>query len=300
MKHIKKFNEALGINKDLEEQVDAYYKEIVENPDKDVFNFFYHHNNVKQGFKLDIKKLSGNNGSVVHGNLELNGNSVIIHLSNRNDKPTLLHEVKHLDYFLRLYPDISKVTDKNSIKKTNIFGIRDVIGVDKYSRVIYYILYIFDPNEFQSRYHGYYVQIDEYIKKHISENPTTDEIYKLVDKCLNSSIDDCFKIYMSNDPIRFDDYESIRNINMVFDSIILNDTKSTNKIYSKIKQFLPNIPIDEVITKFKQYFNIYSKKEKFKIDTVVNRLEKEMNKRKLKYKRKFLRLYQIMCDKYLK
>ena len=109
MRYIKLF-EKWGINKELEDLTDEYMTSIKNNPEQNDFNFVFYHELGNYLFKVKIKELGGKKeGNITYDVAEVNGkkrtSNFVITLSDRNDKSTLLHELKHFDRIIRIGPD---------------------------------------------------------------------------------------------------------------------------------------------------------------------------------------------------
>lgn len=303
MKHLQSFNEKMGINQDLENQVDDFYKEInlPENRDINEFNFCYQCDKGNFYFKLIIdenlnKEESGKQGQFSHNHIFFNGYE--ISLLSRKDKGVLLHELKHMDYVIQ-----NKRANTNKL-------IKDVQKFDKKkSDTIYqalFLCYVFDTDEFQAKYHGYYSYIDSYIKKNLTEElKTSNGITGLINKALNQEdLDKCYQYYLNTKPFKFSDYNiTQKDLNVILSKYI------RDKDISSISNNTGNILKDVINTYkwgFKEAWNdikskigFVSKSEQKEINELVKKLEKDINWKRKKYNRKFRRILTLMLDKYL-
>ena len=171
MRYIKLF-EKWGINKELEDLTDEYMTSIKENPEQNDFNFVLYHELGNYVFKVKIKELGGKTeGNITYDVDIVNGkkrtSNFLITLSDRNDKSTLLHELKHFDRIVRMGPDDGAI--RKSLKWV------DFIDND-FNPNIRSIFYLLNDDEFEAKYHGYYSQIDKYLSENLIENPTREDV----------------------------------------------------------------------------------------------------------------------------
>jgi len=292
----------MGINQDLENQVDDFYKEInlPENKDKNEFDFFYHCSKGNIGFKLIIndklnKGESGKQGEFSHNPILFNG--FTISLLNRRDKDVLLHELKHLDYVFQ-----NKRANTNKlIKGVQRFDKKRSDGIQQ----ALFLCYVFDTDEFQAKYHGYYSYIDSYIKKNLTEElKTSDGITKLVNAALKENTDKTYTYYLNKDDFKFFNYGiSQDDLNTLLVKYI------RDKDISSISNNTGNILKDVINTykwgikytwnDIKHKIGLITKSEQKEINLLVKKLEKDINWKRKKYNRKFRRILTLMLDKYL-
>jgi len=158
MKYLQRFDERLGISQDMEQQVEGYMKTIRERPISKVFKLLYQCDLGSYFFKLVIDPKMEPNGyftgsSTFVGDLE-------IHLKDREDESTLLHEVKHLDYYLRKKGRTKNIYDRmeRSIPASDKTKVSQrTLGL------LEHIFYIYDENEFQSKYTSFYKSFDLFL-----------------------------------------------------------------------------------------------------------------------------------------
>ena len=142
MRYLKSFNERLGVNLDIDAQVDEYFK-CINNSDKKTFQFIYKNEKGEFPFTLYISNLNGSSGNFA---MDITTGEMSIYLRSRTDHSTLLHEVKHLDF----------ATRKRDYHKELLYlankSLSGVGSLDPLSKITH-IFYIFNDNEFQSKYH---------------------------------------------------------------------------------------------------------------------------------------------------
>lgn len=304
--------EKYGINKELKSQVDKYYKEILDNPDKDIFKFEYVIIEPKAlGGKIIIKfKLTintniakDNKSSKLQGQYQIKmafsdkfAPRYFIEIDSRENYDTLFHEVKHLDFFVRRKNSIENPSYNNvynDIFKKSKDNFKNIKGSN--SQKLSFLFYQYDKDEFESKYHGYFSGFEKYLLSKKSENLTRKELFYHFNKYINDHEDQTSKEYLNGDNIDLNEMFSERFINKIFYSYIMN-AEYMGKWETKLDIFLEFIVGKEWI---KTTLNMYSEKEKGLIDKAINHFEKELNKRKRKYKKKFLRIVTAMFDKYV-
>lgn len=257
IKDFHTFNESLGISKDLVDQVDEYYKEIQNEPRENIFSFVYYSAGKNTFFKVTVDPKMGNAGDFNSGNLN-------IRIKNRKDKPTLLHEVKHLDHFLR----------KGRKFATKKYPYGDWSCKD----TIKYIAYVYEPTEIESKYHGYYAEVNSYISKKIKDNPSPDKhiIVKWVNEALSKSSDHSYTWYSIEDLFKLKNHMSN---NKMYDLYLMMKNKGKSSLVDKVLNLLGinwNKDFDQFITDFNE----------------------SVNRKQRKCWRKFRRIYSVFIDKY--
>lgn len=293
MNHIKNFNtyilEALGINNDLEHQADEIFKEISQSNEIE-FEFPFYHNSSNHFFKLKIKDLGPRKyGHFIAKTNYLNGTEATITLSNRKDRSTLLHELKHLDrYLYKRKEDILK--DPLDI----LYDDNKVLSTEKQ------IFYVYNTDEFEAKYHSYYININEYIKSEIDKYKSAKKdkllIKHLIDMYFLSCEDKSFN-WWDNVDFKFSYYLKPKEINDLFYTL----TKKEDEYEDEDRDYF--YAITDVINKMKDFLrkslNIgYSKSEKLEMEKLKNKYEKEISRRKKIFYKKFRRIYTIMIEKW--
>lgn len=189
---IKKFYrfllESQGINKSLEDQVDDMFNvvNLPGNKDKKVFNMVYHCNGINTFFILQYgldKKIHNNGpmlseeGAAGYFNISKDADTgrildIRITIDQKSNKSTLLHEVKHLDYSIRNNKWENNIfyKERNKIQSFN----------SKSYKSIRTIFYLYDKNEFEAKYHGYYVSLDESMRNVIKYIPNEKRTKKMI------------------------------------------------------------------------------------------------------------------------
>ena len=290
MRYIKLF-EKWGINKELEDLTDEYMTSIKNNPEQNDFNFVFYHELGNYLFKVKIKELGGKKeGNITYDVAEVNGkkrtSNFVITLSDRNDKSTLLHELKHFDRIIRIGPDDGTI--RKSLKWV------DFIDND-FNPNIRSIFYLLNDDEFEAKYHGYYSQIDKYLSENLIENPTREDVINQINFFLKLPSTDKSYTWWKN--------------NLYFKLELLGDKKYVEKLFDLLingeitPMLIPSLNMRELFTSVKTYIRqklgIKTKLEKEQIQKAIIQIEKLINKNKEKYRKKFNRIYSIMVDKYV-
>ena len=284
MKYLQSFNERLGLNLDIDKQVEKFYKEIVNSQEKE-FNFVYENDKGRFPFKVIIGGgLKGNNWGRYNFNIETG--AMKITLKNRSDYASLLHEVKHLDYSTRVGEYWKDIIQWGSIRLSKISSMDPLNSITN-------VFYLYNDNEFQSKYHSYYIDFDSFVAKNISDNPTPNEILSLFERFLISNRDDSWLWYFKNDEFKFEDYLSKAQINRLFTQFVYK-----NDIYNGEYDNLIKWLITGIKRLFKTKLNKYSEGELMEINKIKRFYEKQINMRLPKYRKKFLRIVQLMVDKW--
>jgi len=291
MKYLQTINEKFGIKKRLTDQVDGYFRVIQENPDKDEFTFYYAYDtldvkDILQKVTIKIGKVKNLHGQYT---FDIKTKETTILLSDRNDKSTLLHELKHFDYALHkrdfhknIFHTAKDRLDKNLSKRDRL----------NYAQEIFYLL---DQNEFEARYHGYYIDFDEFISNSEIDDPTPGEIYELFEKFLSQTSDNSWTWYIKDDKFKFEDYFSNSLINRLFNQFIYTKDFYADE-YENMFKYIKSI----LMKSYKRVFNSYSDKEIIEIKRTKKLFENKINHRLPKYRRKMFKLVPLMVDKWCK
>lgn len=289
----KKIDERLGISQDMEQQVEGYMKTIRERPISKVFKLLYQCDLGSYFFKLVIDSKISSEGyftgsSTSIGDLE-------IHLKDREDESTLLHEVKHLDYYLRKKGKTKNIYDRMQRSISN----SDEKKVSKETLLLLeHIFYIYDENEFQSKYTSFYKSFDIFLSKQ-NKDFTTTEIRELFFDYKKWSDDPTFIWYTvdSNYNFTFDKFVDKDELRVVFNYIISEHSRRTFK--NPYLDFLSYLVAD-IKKNIKIRFKLFTDKEKLEIEKSIRFFEKDINKRIQKYKKRMSRIVTLACDKYVK
>jgi hypothetical protein len=293
MKYLKRFDERLGISQDMEQQVEGYMKTIRERPISKVFKLLYQCDLGSYFFKLVIdSKISSEGfftGSPTYiGDLE-------IYLKDREDESTLLHEVKHLDYYLRkkgktknIYNRMERSISNSDEKKVS----KRTLGL------LEHIFYIYDENEFQSKYTSFYKEFDLFLSKQNKEFTTT-EIRELFFDYKKWSDDTTFSWYTvaSDYNFTFDKFVDKDELRVVFNYIISEHSRKTFK--NPYLDFLSYLAAD-IKKNIKIRFKLFTDREKLEIEKVIKFFEKDISRRIQKYKKRMSRIVTLACEKYVK
>lgn len=282
MEHLKSYElyEKLGINKDLEDLVELCKKEL-EGKTNYVVRTNYKGKDISIIFK--IKEIKERLGFFTVINEEKNIFKIVI---NSIDTDNLSHELKHLDrtitrnYKIDKYGDY-RIVNKISLKDYPFFKNED------FKEILEILIYLYDPDEFESRYVGMYHDL----KKIIKENMTNEEKRNIIDKYLKNS--DLYYFYnlFYNEPFKIEKFfKGNRNLNFFIKTLFNNikkykeENRENLPEYNKYNLLYKNISI---------YFkNIFLKDEK-EISKFVKIFNNDINKSIRKGYRKIFRLYSI-------
>lgn len=291
MKYLKTF-ERLGIIQDLEQQVEDYIKVIRENPLSKVFNLFYQCDLGNYPFKLVIDTKIDSAGYFISDKNSTTG--MEIYLNDREDESTLLHEVKHLDYNLRKGGNTKNIYTRSQKLLSN-----SDTKVSKMSlELLEYIFYIYDENEFQSKYNSFYKSFNIFLSKQNREL-TTSDIKELFYNYKLWCDDSTFSWYVveSNYDFKLENFINKDELLVIFNYIIFeNETKSFKNPYLDFFNYLVN-DVKKII---KIRFKIFTDKEKQEVEKVIRFFDKDINKRMHIYRKKMSRIVALACDRYVK
>jgi hypothetical protein len=290
MKYLKTF-ERLGIIQDLEQQVEGYMKVIREKPLSKVFNLYYQCDLGNYFFKLVIDPKIDSAGYFISDKNSTTG--MKIYLCDREDESTLLHEVKHLDYNLRkggstktIYTKSQRLLSDGSIKVSK-----------KTLELLEHVFYIYDENEFQSKYNSFYKSFDIFLSKQ-NRKLTTSDIKELFYNYKLWCDDTTFSWYVveSNFNFKLENFVNKDELLVVFNYIILeNKKKSFKNPYLDFFNYLVN-DFKKII---KVKFKIFTDKEKEEVEKAIRFFDKDINKRIHIYKRRMSRIVALACEKYI-
>lgn len=292
--YIKLF-EKWGIDKNLEEATDEYLSKMKKDPEKDSYNFVLYHDNGNYFFEIKIVTFEQDEQK---GNLSYDTNNetgqtynYVISLKYRNDRSTLLHELKHLDRVIRTGRD--KGILKTGLRWTD--KLKPNTKNTKSNNNIKTLFYLLEDDEFEAKYHSYYVEIDKYLENNLKENPTKEDVIEQINHFLKlPETDKSYSWWRNELYLEFKKNSNKESIEELFDLLINGEitpviipSLDIRKMYLSVKTYI------------KQKFNIKSKLEKEQMSKLIHYVETLMNKNKDKYKKKFNRLYTIMIDKYV-
>jgi hypothetical protein len=303
MKYLKTF-ERLGISDDLEQQVRKYMDKIEQEPTNNKFKFLYRNDKGHYYFDVVIKPdLSPERGSFNTKKNDFGATSIFIELKDRKDFSTLLHEVKHLDYWTRN----GKKRSEYSIAGINLSESEDQELVSKktLSRMSS-LFYIYDDNEFQSKYHSYYNDFMEFmddIVEHMEKSKsdhklTTEDIRHLWKGFLQEHNDSTWSYYTTNRTFRFSEYFTEAELNTIF--LYMISDYDDRVIYKNPYVDIAGYFIRKAKKNLKSTFNYFTKEQKSKIDPIVRHFEIDINKRIVKYRKRMTRIVTLACERYVK
>lgn len=290
MKYLRHFNERLGIATYIEEQSD-YIIYMIQSDTKTKYNFIYYDDvkNTKVPFTLIIKDTLDVKGSYQSGS---GGN--IIYLKNRADKSTLLHEMKHMDFHLKKKNCFDDLFHKAEVA-LNVGLMTPSTRSEKRIKLATQIFYVYNNNEFESKYHSYYKQFDAYLSK-ISGKLESSDIVEHYNKFLNESTDKSWWWYYYPNEFTFDTFLPESDINQMF-FFYLNDGNKVsftdnmfNNMYQIIKYDMKKF--------YKTKFNSYTATEKAKIAQLKRFFEKDIDRKVVRYRKKMSRIVTLMVEKY--
>jgi hypothetical protein len=161
-----------------------------------------------------------------------------------------------------------------------------------------HIFYIYDENEFQSKYTSFYKDFDLFLSKQNKEF-TTNEIRELFFDYKKWSDDTTFSWYTvaSDYDFTFDRFVDKDELRVVFNYIISEHSRRTFK--NPYLDFLSYLVAD-IKKNIKIRFKLFTDKEKLEIEKAIRFFEKDINKRIQKYKRRMSRIVTLACEKYVK
>ena len=293
MKYLQRFDERLGISQDMEQQVEGYMKTIREKPISKVFRLLYQCDLGNYFFKLVIDPNIDSEGYFTGSPISIG--DLEIHLKDREDESTLLHEVKHLDYYLRKNGKTKTIYDRMKRSVSN----SDKTKVSQRTlALLEHIFYIYDENEFQSKYTSFYKEFDIFLSKQ-NKNFTTSEIKNIFFDYQQWTEDDTFSWYTvtSDYNFTFDKFVYKDELRVVFNYIISEHSRRTFKNpYLDFFSYL----VADIKKNIKIRFKLFTGKEKLEIEKAIRFFEKDINKRIQKYKKRMSRIVTLACEKYVK
>ncbi len=298
MKHLASFKlfENFGINTDMEEQATGFMKTIKNSPDKKVFSFVYKCDVGNVFFKVLIDKKLPHHGEYCTVTRDIT-------LQDRNDESTLLHELKHLDYGLRVKKTLNDIYFRANNLTKRIPDIKE----------LWVIFYAFTEDEFQAKYHSYYKDFDKKVSNMV--NPSASDIITEFNKFLESHPDKTWSWYFSTKEFKFETYlpASDDRLKILFKKVInpIVDNKDWNSnddakgididltylsIYNMLKSYWSKL---RELLLGKEPIRMSSEDE-LKMNRNKKMLERNINIKRLKYKKRMMRILKIAIDKYAK
>jgi hypothetical protein len=282
MKHLKLF-EAFGIDLDIEDQVDKYFDEIQKNPQISDFNFSFQNEKDSTFFKLRIDPSINSSGEFIEGD----GYFEVV-IKNRHDVETLLHEVKHLDFRIK-----NKKLHQSVYYKANEI-LKNFTDTPK---VLAEIFYLYDENEFQSKYHSYYKGFKLYCKDKLTSNSNFDKVKYLWMKYLLSCNDKSWVYYLIDKEFKLSNYISNKKLDACIYQMIQAGITEKPDLFKWSKNWIIN-NIKLLWNQFRKKLGYYTKEERSEIDKIKKYFETIFQQRHTKYKKKFSRMILLVADQY--
>lgn len=290
MKYLRRFNERLGLATYIEEQSD-YIIDMIKSDTKNEYSLIFYDdfNNTKAPFKLIIKKEKS-----IKGSFGIEKGAMIIYLGDRTDSSTLLHEMKHLDFYLKKKNCFKDLYFKAEAALTS--RLDPLNSSQKRIKMASQIFYVYNHNEFESKFHSYYKQFDNFLNKK-NEKLESADIVKYYNEFLNSNTDKSWFWYYYPKKFTFDTFLSDSDLNQMF-FYYLNDS---NKVSFSDNMFMSMYQLLKYDIKkfYKTKLNKYTPTEKAKINQLKKFFEKDIDRKIEKYRKKMARIVTIMIEKYV-
>lgn len=272
----KKFNEKLGIVYDIESIADDIIKGLSK---KNYFEWkgkFRGKDITIECYLMNLEKET----SAKFQKVDKENN--IFKISTENlKKSTIIHELKHLDYYLRAgekeHDYLTHIT--KALTKVYTHMLKD-------PEIFYWIIYLTNQNEFESYFNEFYWELKEkFDGKDLSRNEKRD----LIDE------------YLKEEPLVFvfsHYYKRGFDLKSVFKSNreankFLSKTIQTIKDYKKGKADIDKWDI--LLTKFTSLFRKFRKDEEID-NSLVKDIEMMINKSIKRNFKKISRLYTLLLD----
>lgn len=275
MNHILLF-EKWGISNELESTAKKFHSEILNSESNEfVFNF------MGGLIKVIVGGYPGTKNKNMLGQYYHYNNT--IYLKDRGDYPTFLHELKHAERANKSY-------SKSFTKRASAW--MDINSPPKQD--LFMVFYIYDEEEFEAKYNGWYAYIDDYLKNNplVKYDPSSDDIINLVNEAFDKCPDKTWIYYKSPIEIKLSEISNVSYLKNLIQGtsklkMYTDGTFDSPKNYGKFRKF-----IDRLI----DYFDLGKNDEVFQ--NKKEKLEKYLNSNKEKFSRKLNRIYSIMVDRY--
>lgn len=283
MKHLILF-EAYGIDSNIENQVDEYFQKVKSNPDESVFNLLFRNDIENVFFKLIINPDIDVEGRFV----ETNTGRFEITIKNRDDVSTILHEVKHLDFRIR---------NKKLEQTVHYKAERILNNYADTPKALIEVFYLYDENEFQSKYHGYYKDFKIYCQDKITSKSTLQQIKYHWMKYLLSCNDSSWAYYLCDTEFKFENFISDKKLDLCLFRMIESGVNNSHDKLTWGKNWLVN-NLKLIWSEIRKKLGFYSKEERREIDKLKRYFENQLQLKHKKFRRKFTRMITAIADQY--
>lgn len=283
MKHLKLF-EAFGIDFNIESQVDNYFDKIKSEPNQSKFNFLFQNDRVNCYFDLIIDPKLDSEGKFI----EYKDGRLEVRIKDRDDVSTLLHEVKHLDYRIK----------NKKLAQTVYYKAKEILN--NYSNTpsdLIVVFYVYDENESQSKYHGYYKEFKEYCKDKIDSDSTFTQLKNLWPKYLLSCSDTTWCYYLVDQKFKFSNFISDKKLDNCLYQMLEAGVMKTPDIFKWSKNWITN-NIKYIWHQVRTKLGIYTKEERVEMDKLKKYFESTFQQRHERMKRKFTRMILLVAEQY--
>lgn len=273
-KHTKLKKNMLGIINEIEKIADKILSEIKW------LNYYEHQINY-HGKDITIhcykiNKQSTYHGYTIRGYFEpINPNTFKIVFSESN-KSTLVHELKHMDWYLRRAGKTDAYWFINHVGRHIIINYEHLFKDKETAQILQRTFYSCNPDEFEAHYHGLWMQI----RKMITPEMSTAQRIKIIKDFLNE--EEIFILYKAYYKINF-------NLESFFKTkedcnFFINEFFYRQETLNKITQFdrLKSLIKSTILNKFIKDKNI---------DVGVKEFDYYINKTIKSNYKKFFRLY---------
>lgn len=284
MKYIKLF-EKWGISQEVEDSAKYYVQQMLREPDKNKYTFTYYTDKGECDFDIIIDNFLDPKqyGQFSYDDQNNKTSNYTIQITRRDATNSLIHELKHFDRFLKKGPNTDMLS-KGTAEMDDL----------KSPSTMRQIFYLFNIDEFEARYHGYYYSIDKYLSENLKENPNSKDVTSMINFYLESVTNDkTFKLWKIDFNIKMLNNSKKKDLIKVFNRILDNNF------------YLPELNIKDIKGTYKSLVKFIKSEIGMQVtpenfDRLVKKLDIQINRNKEKFRKKFNRLYTIMVDKYVK
>jgi len=291
MRHLKLF-EKWGISSDIEEQASEFIN-FISKKNENKFLLTYSNNKGNYFFYLIIDEFDDKNqkgnfhyDTVKGSNEKIYPTNFEITIKNRDDYTTLLHELKHLDRITRTG------IDKNIIN-IGLHWSKKLKNKTKLNRDLVSTFYTLNTDEFEAKYHSYYASIDKHLSNIFRDKtPNKDEVLQESIRYLKNQNDKSYTYWVDTAPIDLLELESKPNLLRLFNGFLNGnvDSEFPKKIDSKT--------LSQLIKFVRHKLNMISKVDNDNFNKVKKIIESELNRNRIKFNKKFRRIFSLMIEKY--